>query len=95
MRDSTVWFGLVYVYIANPQQGDLRLSGPTSGQSVGGGTRTQVRRVLPDLRTDSLVSVPPTPPAGVRMIFSFNPTDTFSLLLKGYCLSETPERKYE
>ncbi|GFN87038.1 hypothetical protein PoB_001354400 [Plakobranchus ocellatus] len=46
-----------------PQQGDLRLSGPPSGQDAGGGARTRDRRVPADLRADSLATVPPTPPA--------------------------------
>ncbi|GFN86793.1 hypothetical protein PoB_001329900 [Plakobranchus ocellatus] len=36
-----VWF----LYIASPQQGELRLSGTPSGQGAGGGTRTHIRRV--------------------------------------------------
>ncbi|GFN96947.1 U3 small nucleolar RNA-associated protein 6 homolog [Plakobranchus ocellatus] len=47
---------------ASPQQGDLRLSGPPSGQDAGGGARTRDRRVPADLRADSLATVPPTPP---------------------------------
>ncbi|GFN95229.1 hypothetical protein PoB_002173500 [Plakobranchus ocellatus] len=35
---------------ASPQQGDLRLSGPPSGQGAGGGARTRDRRVPADLR---------------------------------------------
>ncbi|GFO28280.1 acid-sensing ion channel 4 [Plakobranchus ocellatus] len=50
------------LYIASPQQGDLRLSGPPSGQGAGGGARTRDRRVPADLRADSLATVPPTPP---------------------------------
>ncbi|GFO29502.1 endonuclease-reverse transcriptase [Plakobranchus ocellatus] len=50
-----------FLYIANPQQGDLRLSGPPSGQGAGGGARTRDRRAPADLRTDSLATVPPTP----------------------------------
>ncbi|GFN74799.1 hypothetical protein PoB_000130500 [Plakobranchus ocellatus] len=46
---------------ADPQQGDLRLSGPPFGQGTGGGARTRDRRVPADLRADSLVTVPPTP----------------------------------
>ncbi|GFO35923.1 hypothetical protein PoB_006242800 [Plakobranchus ocellatus] len=46
---------------ASPQQGDLRLSGPPSGQDAGGGARTRDRRVPADLRADSLATVPPTP----------------------------------
>ncbi|GFO36903.1 hypothetical protein PoB_006340800 [Plakobranchus ocellatus] len=45
-----------------PHQGDLRLSGPPSGQGVGGGARTRGRRFPADLRTDSLATVPSTPP---------------------------------
>ncbi|GFN74299.1 hypothetical protein PoB_000080500 [Plakobranchus ocellatus] len=48
--------------MASPQ-GDLRLSGPMLGQSVGGGAQTRDRRVHADLRADSLAPVPPTPPA--------------------------------
>ncbi|GFO26384.1 hypothetical protein PoB_005288900 [Plakobranchus ocellatus] len=40
--------------IASPQQGDLRLSGPLSGQGAGGGARTRNRRVPADLRMNSL-----------------------------------------
>ncbi|GFO18061.1 hypothetical protein PoB_004456600 [Plakobranchus ocellatus] len=50
-----------FSYIASPQQGDLRLSGPPSGQGAGGGARTRDRRVPVDLRADSLATVPPTP----------------------------------
>ncbi|GFN91083.1 hypothetical protein PoB_001758900 [Plakobranchus ocellatus] len=34
---------------AHPQQGDLRLSSPLSGQGAGGGARTRNRRVPADL----------------------------------------------
>ncbi|GFO29985.1 hypothetical protein PoB_005649000 [Plakobranchus ocellatus] len=44
-----------------PQQGDLRLSGPTSGQGAGGGARTCDRRVPADFRVDSLATVPLKP----------------------------------
>ncbi|GFO19973.1 hypothetical protein PoB_004647800 [Plakobranchus ocellatus] len=47
--------------MASPQQGDLRLLSPPSGQAAGGGARTRVRRIPEDLRTDSLATVPPTP----------------------------------
>ncbi|GFN74732.1 hypothetical protein PoB_000123800 [Plakobranchus ocellatus] len=46
---------------ARPQQGDLRLSGPPSGQGIGGGARTRDRRVPADLRAESLATVPPAP----------------------------------
>ncbi|GFO29455.1 hypothetical protein PoB_005596000 [Plakobranchus ocellatus] len=45
----------------SPQQGDLRLSGPPSGQDAGGGARTRDRRFPADFRADSLATVPPTP----------------------------------
>ncbi|GFO19740.1 craniofacial development protein 2-like [Plakobranchus ocellatus] len=45
----------------NPQQGDLKLTGPPSGQGAGGGARTRDRKVPADLRADSLATVPPTP----------------------------------
>ncbi|GFN98785.1 hypothetical protein PoB_002529100 [Plakobranchus ocellatus] len=44
----------------SPQQGDLRLSGPPSGQGAGSGARTRDRRIPADLRADSLATVPPT-----------------------------------
>ncbi|GFO31610.1 hypothetical protein PoB_005811500 [Plakobranchus ocellatus] len=50
----------------SPQQGDLRLSGPssgpTSGQGVGGGARTSDRRVPANLRADSLNATRPLTP---------------------------------
>ncbi|GFN82549.1 hypothetical protein PoB_000905500 [Plakobranchus ocellatus] len=52
---------LRFLHIASPQQGDLRLSGPPSGQDAGGGARTRHRRVPLDLRADSLATVLPTP----------------------------------
>ncbi|GFN76097.1 hypothetical protein PoB_000260300 [Plakobranchus ocellatus] len=42
-----------FLYIASPQQGDLRLSGRPSGQGV--------RSVPADLRADSLPTMPTTP----------------------------------
>ncbi|GFO11695.1 hypothetical protein PoB_003820000 [Plakobranchus ocellatus] len=47
---------------AVPQQGDLRLSGPPSGQGAGSGARTRDRRIPADLRADSQATVLPTPP---------------------------------
>ncbi|GFN89545.1 hypothetical protein PoB_001605100 [Plakobranchus ocellatus] len=44
-----------------PQQDDLRLSDPPSGQDAGAGARTRDRKVPADLRADLLASVPPTP----------------------------------
>ncbi|GFO08413.1 hypothetical protein PoB_003491800 [Plakobranchus ocellatus] len=48
--------------LASPQQGDLRLLGPPSGQGAGSGARTRARRVLADLRAESLTTVPPIHP---------------------------------
>ncbi|GFN95502.1 hypothetical protein PoB_002200800 [Plakobranchus ocellatus] len=42
--------------------GDLRLSGPPSGQGAGSGARTRDRGVPADLRADSQATVLPTPP---------------------------------
>ncbi|GFO05372.1 hypothetical protein PoB_003187700 [Plakobranchus ocellatus] len=47
--------------LKSPQQGDLRLSGPPSGQGAGSGARTRDRRVPADLRADSQATVLPTP----------------------------------
>ncbi|GFN99814.1 hypothetical protein PoB_002632000 [Plakobranchus ocellatus] len=44
-----------------PQQGDLRLSSPPSGQGAGGGARTRGKRIPADLMADSLATVPLTP----------------------------------
>ncbi|GFO01870.1 dyslexia-associated protein kiaa0319-like protein [Plakobranchus ocellatus] len=44
-----------------PQQGDLRLSGPPSGQGAGGGARTRDRGVPADLRAGSLSSATDAP----------------------------------
>ncbi|GFO03469.1 cathepsin-l [Plakobranchus ocellatus] len=44
--------------MASPQQGDLKLSGPSPGQGAGGGARTRDRKVPADLRADSLAIVP-------------------------------------
>ncbi|GFO32454.1 hypothetical protein PoB_005895900 [Plakobranchus ocellatus] len=40
--------------MANPQQGDIRLSGPPSGHDAGGGARTRDRKVRAHLSADSL-----------------------------------------
>ncbi|GFN78152.1 hypothetical protein PoB_000465800 [Plakobranchus ocellatus] len=45
---------------SSPQQGDLKLSGILSGQGTGVAAQTRDRRVLADLRADSLSTVPPT-----------------------------------
>ncbi|GFN99020.1 hypothetical protein PoB_002552600 [Plakobranchus ocellatus] len=58
-RSSAIGF----LYIASPQQGDLRLSGPPSGQGASSGAQTRDRRVPTDLRADSLATVPSTPPS--------------------------------
>ncbi|GFO02937.1 hypothetical protein PoB_002944200 [Plakobranchus ocellatus] len=58
--------GLVFLCKASPQQGDLRLSGPPSGQSAGGGAQTRDRRIPADIRAGSPATVPPTPPTLIR-----------------------------
>ncbi|GFO50252.1 hypothetical protein PoB_007675700 [Plakobranchus ocellatus] len=52
------WFGLFWDR-AGLQQGDLRLSGPLSGQIAGDGSRTSGRRVNADFTADSQYTVPP------------------------------------
>ncbi|GFO03870.1 hypothetical protein PoB_003037500 [Plakobranchus ocellatus] len=47
-------YRFVFLFLASPQQDDLRLSGLPSGQGAGGGARTLARRVPADLRADSL-----------------------------------------
>ncbi|GFO34347.1 hypothetical protein PoB_006085200 [Plakobranchus ocellatus] len=47
---------------ASPQKSNLRLPGPPSGQGAGGEARTRERRILADIRADSLAIVPPTTP---------------------------------
>ncbi|GFO22614.1 hypothetical protein PoB_004911900 [Plakobranchus ocellatus] len=54
----------MFLMVSSPQQGDLWLSGPPSGQGTGGGVRTHDRRVPADLRMDSLANVPPMPLLG-------------------------------
>ncbi|GFN89155.1 hypothetical protein PoB_001566100 [Plakobranchus ocellatus] len=44
------------------QQGDLRRSGPPSGQDTGGGARSSNRRAPADLGADSLSAMPLKPP---------------------------------
>ncbi|GFO06599.1 hypothetical protein PoB_003310400 [Plakobranchus ocellatus] len=51
----------------SPQQDDLRLSGPPSGQGAGGRTRTREKRVPADLRAHSLANMPPTLLLQLRM----------------------------
>ncbi|GFO38396.1 LOW QUALITY PROTEIN: hypothetical protein PoB_006490100 [Plakobranchus ocellatus] len=48
----------VFVYIACPQQDDLKLSGAPSGQGVKGEARTRDRMVLADLKVGSLSACP-------------------------------------
>ncbi|GFO23051.1 hypothetical protein PoB_004955600 [Plakobranchus ocellatus] len=58
---STGGASVTAMITASPQQGDIRLSGPTSGQGAGGKARTRDRMVPADLRADSLATIPPTP----------------------------------
>ncbi|GFO40319.1 hypothetical protein PoB_006682400 [Plakobranchus ocellatus] len=41
-----------FLYTVSPQQGDLRLSGPSLDQDAGGGTRTRYIWVSADLRAN-------------------------------------------
>ncbi|GFO50614.1 hypothetical protein PoB_007711900 [Plakobranchus ocellatus] len=50
--------------LLTPHQGNLRLSGPPSGQGTDGGARTHDRRIPADIRADSLATVRPTLPGG-------------------------------
>ncbi|GFO21793.1 hypothetical protein PoB_004829800 [Plakobranchus ocellatus] len=52
-----VW---LFIY-SSPQQGDLKLLGPPSGQGASGGARIRDRRAPADLRVDSLNTEPQTP----------------------------------
>ncbi|GFO34036.1 hypothetical protein PoB_006054100 [Plakobranchus ocellatus] len=56
--NGLVIFTIRFLYKASPQQGDLRLSGPTSGQGAGDGARTRDRKVPADLSGDSLALIP-------------------------------------
>ncbi|GFO44507.1 hypothetical protein PoB_007101200 [Plakobranchus ocellatus] len=53
-------------YVASPQQGDLRLSGPPSGQGAGGGARTRDRRVRPRGLKEDLYAIQDTLRALIR-----------------------------
>ncbi|GFN81367.1 hypothetical protein PoB_000787300 [Plakobranchus ocellatus] len=56
-----------FLYIASPQQGDLRLLGPQLGQGNNGGARTCGRRVPADPRAGSQAIVPPTPSEPIKL----------------------------
>ncbi|GFO05760.1 hypothetical protein PoB_003226500 [Plakobranchus ocellatus] len=56
----------MFVY-SQPQQGDLRLSGPTSGQGASDGARTRDREVPADLRVDLQASGVTDAPLELRM----------------------------
>ncbi|GFO46556.1 hypothetical protein PoB_007306100 [Plakobranchus ocellatus] len=61
--DSTRMEGLVFYNVGTRKKGDLGLSGPQSGQGAGGEAQVRDRIVSANLRaTESLVTVPPTPP---------------------------------
>ncbi|GFO33920.1 hypothetical protein PoB_006042500 [Plakobranchus ocellatus] len=62
MGGARIGMGFGFVYIASPQQGDLRLLGPPSGRGADCGARTRDVRVPADLRADSQATVQPTPP---------------------------------
>ncbi|GFO40486.1 hypothetical protein PoB_006699100 [Plakobranchus ocellatus] len=60
-KHTTESLSLSFLFIASPQQGDLKLSGPPSGHGAGSGARTRDRRVPADLRANSQATVLPTP----------------------------------
>ncbi|GFO04717.1 hypothetical protein PoB_003122200 [Plakobranchus ocellatus] len=64
-NQSLVWF---FVY-SQSTKGDLRLSGPPSGQGAGSGARTRDRMVPADLRADSQATVLPTPLNNQKICF--------------------------
>ncbi|GFN95800.1 hypothetical protein PoB_002230600 [Plakobranchus ocellatus] len=66
-----------------PQQGDLRLSGPPSGQGACSGARTRDRRVPADLGADLLATLPPTAPAEENIPMVGNGGSTYTLRLIG------------
>ncbi|GFO27299.1 hypothetical protein PoB_005380400 [Plakobranchus ocellatus] len=72
-----------FLYIASPQQGDLMLPGPPSGQGAGGRARTRDRKVPADLRADSQATVPPTPPRSTIKLFLLQ--ITYRSLVKPDC----------
>ncbi|GFN76367.1 hypothetical protein PoB_000287300 [Plakobranchus ocellatus] len=53
--------GSGFIYIASPQQGDIRLQGPPSGRGADDGARTRDRRVPADVRADSQATLLSTP----------------------------------
>ncbi|GFO15870.1 hypothetical protein PoB_004237500 [Plakobranchus ocellatus] len=53
-----ICFGLILVFIVRPQQGDIRLSGPPSGQGTGGEVQTPDGGIPPDIRADLLSTAP-------------------------------------
>ncbi|GFN90065.1 hypothetical protein PoB_001657100 [Plakobranchus ocellatus] len=62
---KTNGFQFSFMNVASPQQGDLRLSGPPSGQGAGGGgARTRDRKISADLGADSLSTMPSMAPNG-------------------------------
>ncbi|GFN94634.1 hypothetical protein PoB_002114000 [Plakobranchus ocellatus] len=59
LLDSNRIISLVWIICTTlPQQGDLRRSGHSSGQSSGGGARIRVRWASAELRANSLSTVP-------------------------------------
>ncbi|GFN94000.1 RNA-directed DNA polymerase from mobile element jockey [Plakobranchus ocellatus] len=61
LKEANLERSLIKTIRQSPQQGNLGISGPPSGQGTAGGDRTRDRRFPADLRADSLSTVPPTP----------------------------------
>ncbi|GFO43947.1 major facilitator superfamily domain-containing protein 4 [Plakobranchus ocellatus] len=69
----------------NPQQGDLRLSGPPSGQGAGSGARTRDRRVPADLRADSQATATDAPSRKGKKEFTTKPNKLTKTNLVLFC----------
>ncbi|GFN86468.1 hypothetical protein PoB_001297400 [Plakobranchus ocellatus] len=70
-----------FLYIAGPQQGDLRLLGTPSDWGTDGEARTRGGRVLADLRADSQATVPPTAPSCLVLVCVFTLNKMASLMM--------------
>ncbi|GFO09536.1 hypothetical protein PoB_003604100 [Plakobranchus ocellatus] len=74
------------LYCSCPQEGDLRLLRPPSGQGAGDGARARDRRVPADLRADSLATVLPAPHIPTRTARMPAPVqDHTKLLMRPHC----------